>query len=303
MCVSAISCLGDGESDGTPTAPGRDTGDCPGRGVAAPANAEDPRVTEAQIVSATRIDRERQFHNREYQDQSRRDVASYYALTGRVFEDYYALLVRHCPSRDVLEYGCGVGSSAPLLARSGAKVTGIDLSEVAIDSAREGARAQGLDIDYRVMNAEAMSFESGSFDLICGTAILHHLDLQSAYRELARTLRPGGIAVFAEPLGHNPAINLYRRLTPHLRTKDEHPLLLRDFALARRYFRRVDVKYYALFPLLLIPIRRTKLFRRLLPVFEAVDAAAFSAVPFLGRFAWCSILTLSEPVPSGTARV
>ncbi|MDQ3950241.1 MAG: methyltransferase domain-containing protein [Gemmatimonadota bacterium] len=242
-----------------------------------------------------RIDRERQFHNREYQDQSRSKVWSYYAVARRCYDDYHALLTRHCRDRRVLEYGCGSGSAAPLLARSGGKVTGIDLSEVAIDQARDAARAQGLDIEYRVMNAEAMTFDDRSFDLICGSGILHHLDLESAYRELARTLRPGGIAVFAEPLGHNPAINAYRRLTPGLRTPDEHPLVLRDFALARRYFRGVEVQHYTLFPLALIPMRRAKLLRRLLPLFEALDDAAFSAIPFVRRFAWCSIITLSDP--------
>lgn len=260
-------------------------------------------MTEAQVVNETRIDRERDFHNREVQDHNRRDVADYYAVARRMFDDYRALLLRHCPGKQVLEYGCGAENAASMVARAGGKVTGIDLSDGAIDRAREVARARGLDIDYRVMNAEAMSFEDSSFDVICGTGILHHLDLNSAYREVARTLRPDGIAVFAEPLGHNPAINIYRRQTPHMRTQDEHPLLLRDFALARRYFRRVDVKYYVLFPLLLIPILRTKLFQRLLPVFEALDDAAFSAVPFLRRFAWCSILILAEPVPSGAARV
>src|SRR3546814_4334755 len=45
----------------------------------------------------------------------------------------------------------------------------------------------------------------------------------------SRVLRPGGRAVFIEPLGLNPAIELYRRFTPSARTPDEHPLLRRDF--------------------------------------------------------------------------
>jgi SAM-dependent methyltransferase len=255
------------------------------------------------VEQRDRIDRERQFHDREYHDWSRKNAWSYYAVARRWFEDYGGLLERHAAGRQVLEYGCGAARWAPLLARSGAKVTGIDLSEVAIDQARKAARAQGLDIDYRVMNAEAMTFEDGSFDLICGIGILHHLDLESAYRELARTLRPTGTAIFAEPLGHNPAINFYRRLTPRIRTEDEHPLLLRDFALARRYFRRVDVKYYTLFPLALIPLRHAKPFPRLLSLFEALDAAAFSVIPILRRFAWCSIMVLSDPAIDGKARV
>jgi len=44
-----------------------------------------------------------------------------------------------------------------------------------------------------------------------------------------------GSAIFIDPLGHNPAINMFRRSTPDLRTEDEHPLLLEDFRLAGRY--------------------------------------------------------------------
>ena len=81
-----------------------------------------------------------------------------------------------------------------------------------------------------------------SFDLVCGSGILHHLDLPAAMRELARVLRPSGRAVFMEPLGHNPAINAFRNRTPELRTPDEHPLLGKDLKLCRRYFGSVEVK-------------------------------------------------------------
>lgn len=252
---------------------------------------------ESTANAPERIDRERQFHDREYQDQSRRRIWSFYTVARRCYEAYRSFLIRECSGKDVLEYGCGSGSVAPLLAPSAGRVTGIDLSAVAIDQARSAATAKGLDIDYRVMNAEAMSFDDESFDLICGSGILHHLDLRAAYGELARTLRPAGKAVFLEPLGHNPLINLYRRLTPGLRTADEHPLVLRDFALARRYFRRVDVRYYTLFPLALIPLRGSRLSRRILPICEALDDVAFALLPFLRPLAWCSIVTLTEPLP------
>src|SRR3546814_1101008 len=79
------------------------------------------------------------------------------------------------------------------------------------------------------MNAEAMTFPDDSFDLVFGSGIIHHLDIDRAFGEIARVLRPGGRAVFIEPLGLNPAIELYRRFTPSARTPDEHPLLRRDF--------------------------------------------------------------------------
>jgi ubiquinone/menaquinone biosynthesis C-methylase UbiE len=64
------------------------------------------------------------------------------------------------------------------------------------------------------MNAEATTFPDNSFDLICGSSILHHLNLDKACAEIRRILRPDGGAVFIEPLGHNPLINMFRKLTP-----------------------------------------------------------------------------------------
>ena len=69
-------------------------------------------------------------------------------------------------------------------------MTGIDLSAVAIEQATEEAERQGVAdrCEFRVMNAEELDFADDSFDLICGTAILHHLDLDKAYSELRRTM-------------------------------------------------------------------------------------------------------------------
>ena len=105
-----------------------------------------------------------------------------------------------------------MGSHAHFMATNGAaRVVGIDISDVAIEKARGASRAAGIEnAEYRRMNAEFLEFDDNSFDLICGTAILHHLDLTRAYSELARVLKPGGLAVFMEPLGHNPLINVYR---------------------------------------------------------------------------------------------
>ena len=55
-----------------------------------------------------------------------------------------------------------------------------------------------LEVDARVADAEALPFADGSFDLVFGHAVLHHLpDLDQAWREIHRVLAPGGVAVFA----------------------------------------------------------------------------------------------------------
>src|SRR3546814_19128134 len=87
------------------------------------------------------------------------------------------------------------------------------------------ATETGLHATFSVDNAEQTSFPDASFDRIGGSGILHHLDLDRAYAEIARLLKPGGRAVFLEPLGHNPLLTAYRDRTPRMRTEDKnHPL-------------------------------------------------------------------------------
>jgi SAM-dependent methyltransferase len=170
------------------------------------------------------------------------------------------------------------------------------LSDVAIDQAARRAAAEGLpDATFRVMNAEDLAFPDGNFDVICGSAILHHLDLRKAFAELARTLKADGKAVFVEPLGYNPLINLYRTLTPRMRTEDEHPLRAGDVALARRFFGRVETRFFTLQTLLAVPFRKTPLFGPMRKSLEAMDQALFRLVPPAGWLAWQFVLTLSMP--------
>jgi ubiquinone/menaquinone biosynthesis C-methylase UbiE len=159
---------------------------------------------------------------------------------------------------DILEYGCAKGR-LELYARLGAKsITAIDISDVAINEAGLEARAQNLtNAKFLVMNAEEMTFADRSFDLVFGSGIIHHLDIEKSMAEIRRILRPNGRAIFWEPLGHNPLINVYRKLTPTARTVDEHPLLRSDFETMQGKFKSVLVTRYGLFSLLAVPFRRS----------------------------------------------
>lgn len=245
---------------------------------------------------AERLEREKQFHNQEFSEHARTVVDKYYAVTRNSRGFYTDLLLADCRGKRVLEYGCGPGSAAFSIAEHGGEVLGIDISDVAIRQAAAHAASLGLDgASFAVMNAEALECEDASFDLICGTGILHHLDLAKAFSEIARTLKPGGKAVFLEPLGHNPLINLYRRLTPALRTEDEHPLLAREIEATRRWFGGVEAHYHHIFSLAAVPFRNSALFAPVLGALERVDRTLFSAMPFSRRYAWMVTLVLSGP--------
>ncbi len=122
--------------------------------------------------------REKAFHDQEYANEVRwQAVDKYYSIIegrARFWEDF---LRERCHGKRVLEYGCGQGQYTPRLAEFGAHVTGIDLSETAMEKARASARAAGVQVEFKAMDAEALDFPDQTFDLICGNAILHHLDL------------------------------------------------------------------------------------------------------------------------------
>jgi SAM-dependent methyltransferase len=143
------------------------------------------------------------------------------------------------------------------------------------------------------MNAEQLEFQDATFDLIFGSGIIHHLDVARAYSELHRVLKPGGSAVFVEPLGHNPFINAFRNKTPELRTPDEHPLLRADFMLAHKYFSRVDLKLYGLATLAAIPVIRTPLADVLLSVGKLADKVLLK-LPGVKWWAWYSLLVFQK---------
>lgn len=250
-----------------------------------------------------RYEREKEWHDQAYSE-GRRDavVGKYYAINESRVRFYENLILSRCPSRcsglRMLEYGVGREmETAALLAQRGASVEAIDISEVAVEQARENARLAGIEgqISFRVANAEALPFDDDTFDIICGTAIIHHLDLRNAYSEIARVMRPDGVALFTEPLGHNPVINLYRKLTPSLRTEDEHPLVVEDIELARPYFETVEVHYFHLSSLAAVPLGNTRFFARSLKALEGLDRLPFRHVPPLRKYAWYTVIELAHP--------
>jgi SAM-dependent methyltransferase len=141
------------------------------------------------------------------------------------------------------------------------------------------------------MNAEQLNFPDSSFDLICGSGILHHLDLGKASSEIRRVLRPGGQVVLLEPLGHNPLINWYRRRTPDLRTVDEHPLRLKELETFTSGFAWVDLRFFHITSIGAALLVDRPGFSAALKVADALDDLLF-AIPPLKRLAWIVVLTL-----------
>jgi SAM-dependent methyltransferase len=245
--------------------------------------------------------KEKVFHNKAFSEGTRNRAVKFYTSVSGSRDYYDDFLLSHCSNKDVLEYGCGPGYEALYIARTALTVTGIDISDTAIEQARDTARREQIDnAFFHTMDAEAMEFDDESFDLICGMGILHHLDLDRSLSEIARTLRPGGKAIFIEPLGHNPLINLYRKVTPDLRTEDEHPLLTKDLKLMRSYFSRIEPRYYHFNSIMAVPFRMLPGYSLLLKTLDVADRALFRLLPFTRKYAWQVVVVLSQPVKATT---
>jgi SAM-dependent methyltransferase len=247
------------------------------------------------MIAIERKEREREFHDAAFAEGRRRKLRPLYGIAAPARALYDRLLEEQAPGSRVLEFGCGQGSSALRLAGRGCDVVAIDISQVAVDDARRGALAAGASrARFERMDAEKLAFVEGSFDLVCGTGILHHLDLAAAVREMDRVLGPQGRAVFLEPLGHNPLVNAFRRLTPKLRTPDEHPLMLADLAMLRRAFPGTRVTYVALLALFAAPLVWLPGAARLLGALHAADAWLFRRWPSLRRHAWTCVIEMRK---------
>jgi SAM-dependent methyltransferase len=249
-------------------------------------------------VSYTKQQREAEFHDRAYSESLRKRVWGFYDITAASGEYFWSLIADEKPAgKEVLELGCGVNAQAFRLASLGASVTGIDISPVAIAKVQQRARQEGI-VDrttFRVMDGEALEFDDGIFDLVCGSAIIHHLDPRKAYSEIARVLRPSGAGVFIEGLGHNPLINWYRNHSPQLRTPDEHPLLMSELLLANDTFAVVDARFFHLSSLVAIPFRKQRFFPSMVQRLDAIDRRVFATVPALRKHAWHTVFRLTEP--------
>jgi SAM-dependent methyltransferase len=114
------------------------------------------------------------------------------------------------PYGHVLELGCGTGFFLLNLMQAGLATKGsvTDLSPGMVQAALRNAENLGLDVDGRVADAERLPFDDDTFDAVVGHAVLHHIpDLDTAFREVLRVLKPGGRFVFAgEPTRYGDVV-------------------------------------------------------------------------------------------------
>jgi ubiquinone/menaquinone biosynthesis C-methylase UbiE len=99
----------------------------------------------------------------------------------------------------ILDVGCGTGAMGLLFAEMGHYVTGVDLSEAMMAKARQKAAAQKLSMDLRTGDAEHLSFDEGTFDVVVNRHLLWTLPHpEVALKEWHRVLKTGGMVLIID---------------------------------------------------------------------------------------------------------
>lgn len=121
----------------------------------------------------------------------------------------------------VLEIGCGLGTDGAQFAKAGAIYTGVDLTDAAVELARQRFELFELPGTFRTADAENLDFADESFDVVYSHGVLHHTpDTERAVHEAHRVLRPGGRAVVMlyhrNSYNYRVNIRVLRRAGAHL---------------------------------------------------------------------------------------
>ena len=238
--------------------------------------------------------REANFHDQRYSDDKRKILSPIYDFAKNSKILFKDIVTDINPGDNILEIGCGASAISDQIVNIGANVTIIDISKKAIEIAKQNIHDDIKNIRCMVMDAENLQFSDNSFDLIYGRGILHHLSIEKAIFEIKRVLKNGGKAIFYEPLGHNLFINIFRLLTPRLRSKDEHPLLVKDLKLIENNFPNTRFHFFYLFSLISLLFSKFKLFNRLTKMIERLDIYLNRVFPFLRKYNWITIIEITK---------
>ena len=153
---------------------------------------------------------------------SGQDAEYFTELKARALIDLVRRRIGDPAELTAVDIGCGVGVTDRHLAGRFKSLIGVDIFEGVL----EAAAAANPQVDYRLYDGQTLPCADGSVDVAFAISVLHHvppLQWRGFAAEMARVLRPGGIAAIFE---HNPLNPLTRRVVSNC-VFDEDAVLLR----------------------------------------------------------------------------
>lgn len=239
-------------------------------------------------------------------------VEKYFTAPTAIECQYALKIMGFLKGKRILDLGCGFGEASVWFALQGAEVKALDISSQMLKCVSALAKKHGVEKKVVPVKAaaEKMPLESGSVDLVFGGNILHHVDTVAVAQEIKRVLKPGGKAVFIEPLGYNPVINIYRKMAKNVRTKMERPFTFEDVRILSSGFSKAAHKEFQLFTTLIfiwfflvggLHPSKVRYWKRFIEKGENY-AATFEVlhkidnfvlrIPFLRRYCWNTVIEL-----------
>lgn len=209
--------------------------------------------------------------------------------------EYAFHLIGNVEGKTVLDYGCGNGENSLPLVRRGARVIGLDVSEDLLALARQRLALHGLGnrATFLAASAHEVPLPDRSVDALMGIAILHHLDLELAAREVRRVLKPGGIAIFQEPVRNSRLLKTLRALVPY-RSEEvsdyERPLTDAELQRFASGFRDCQSRAFSL-PFVNLAQVVPALRRHIMTIYR-FDGAILRRVRFLDAFTGIRVLCM-----------
>ena len=211
--------------------------------------------------------------------------------------EYAYALLGNAAGRTVLDYGCGSGENSVLLARRGAHVIGVDISTalLSLASRRLALDGRGHMAEFIAGSAHDLPLPDASVDVVFGIAVLHHLDLAKAAREVHRVLKPGGMAIFQEPVRDSAVLRAVRKLIPY-RHPDvspfERPLMTSEL---KTFAGRFTIASWRAFALPFVHLMQVvPAFSRCIHPSYGWDKQLLAAMPWLSRFCAIRVIALKK---------
>jgi SAM-dependent methyltransferase len=168
----------------------------------------------------------------------------------RVKADYFLDLLGAASAAkrpDVIDIGCGIGNSHPLLAGRVGRLVGVDVSNACIAT----AAAANPQNEYAAFDGRSLPYPAASFDAASAVCVFHHVPLAERAQlasDIRRVLRPGGIVAIFE---HNPLNPLTMRVVSNCEF-DKGAILLRrqetERLLAEAGFRQIESRFILTVP-------------------------------------------------------
>lgn len=172
------------------------------------------------------LDREKTFHDKWSSEIDLNKINVETAMEGSTAPEnrFFLKNIGNLENKYILDLGCGAGEASVYFAKQGAQCVASDYTPGMVKTAQNLAEMHKVKLEGKIINAEAIDFPDNVFDIVYASSILHHVNYSKTLLEIHRILKPNGLTCIAEPLKHNPLINIYRMIARKVRTEDERPL-------------------------------------------------------------------------------